>query len=293
MQMQSIADFILMWSTIAIIVLLAIAILADKYSETKASPHDSLKVITGGAQHIGAREQQQDAYAYFTKEDAEVIARLGVFAVLADGMGGFAMGQEASQLAIETFQSSYKGRAADESVSKALMRALQSANSEVFELAKENDLEWNVGTTLIAAVIQEGQLNWISVGDSRIFLYRGGMITQLTRDHIYANQLNEQVNAGELTIEEAHSHPERRLLTSYLGIPQLNEIDINRVPFTLQTGDWILLCSDGLYEELSVGLLVEAFLLTPEAAAKYIVKRIINEQKPYQDNATIVILAYQ
>ncbi|WP_424766535.1 PP2C family protein-serine/threonine phosphatase [Paenibacillus sp. sgz302251] len=250
-----------------------------------------IAVTPGNAQHIGTREEQQDAFCFSAHDDPEAIQRYGVLAILADGMGGLAMGGEAGRLAVQTMLREYTCKLADEPVTKALERALHQANKEVYELAKRHELEGSVGTTLIAAVIKEGMLHWISAGDSRIYLYREGQLIPLTRDHIYANRLYERVKAGELTREEAESHPERHLLTSYLGIPTLEEIDANHTGLRLQTGDWVLLCSDGLYDELSQSLLEEAARLTPQHAAEVILKHVIELQKPYQDNATIAILA--
>ncbi|MGM0883499.1 MAG: PP2C family protein-serine/threonine phosphatase [Bacillota bacterium] len=249
------------------------------------------EVITGNAQHIGAREEQQDSFSFSALDDPAVVKRYGILAVLADGMGGLAMGREASQLAVQAMLNEYTGKTAGEPVPVALERALHKANEEVYGLAKRHELEWSVGTTLIAAVIQEGQLYWISAGDSRIYLYRGGVLIPLTQDHVYANRLLERVKAGQMTREEAESHPERDLLTSYLGIPVLDEIDANRAPFALQAGDWVLLCSDGLYDDLSEQLLEEAVRLPPQHAAEFILQHVIAQQRQYQDNATIAILA--
>lgn len=250
-----------------------------------------IEVIKGNAQHIGAREEQQDFFSFSALDDPAAVKRYGNLAVLADGMGGLAMGREASELAVQAMLNEYTGKTAEEPVPVALERALHKANEEVYGLAKRHELEWSVGTTLIAAVIQEGRLYWISAGDSRIYLYRGGVLIQLTRDHVYANRLHERVKAGQMTREEAESHPERDLLTSYLGIPVLNEIDANRSPFALQSGDWILLCSDGLYDDLSEQLLEEAVRLPPQHAAEFILQHVITQQRLYQDNATIAILA--
>ncbi|CAM4038147.1 protein phosphatase 2C domain-containing protein [Paenibacillus alkaliterrae] len=294
----------IIWSTALLGALLAVFIIIGQQTnrsrasadwtealEDKSAGRNGIKLANGHAQHIGAREEQQDAFCFSAVDDSEAIDRYGVLAVLADGMGGFAMGREASRLAVQTQLLEYTAKSAEEPVPAALERALHQANKEVYELAKRHELEWSVGTTLIAAVIRQDQLYWISAGDSRIYLYRGGVLIPLTRDHVYANRLYERVKAGELTMEEAESHPERHLLTSYLGIPQLVEIDANQTPFRLHPGDWILLCSDGLYDELSEPLLEEAVHLSPQHAAEYIMRHVLALQKRYQDNATIMIFA--
>ncbi|MBD2868243.1 PP2C family protein-serine/threonine phosphatase [Paenibacillus arenilitoris] len=261
--------------------------MAVKQGASKAA----ISVMPGMTQHIGAREEQQDAYFVSAQDDPEILTRCGVLAVLADGMGGFEMGREAGQLAVKTMAREYMGKTAAESVPKALDRAMRQAGAAVYGLARRHGLEWSVGTTLIGAVVQAGRLYWCSVGDSRVYLYRRGELTQLTRDHVYANRLQARVERGEMTQAEAEWHPERHLLTSYLGIPELEEIDANDVPLSLEAGDWVLLCSDGLYDALSARLLEEASRLAPQQAAEWIVRHALSRRMPYQDNATIVILA--
>ncbi|MEV5029823.1 PP2C family protein-serine/threonine phosphatase [Paenibacillus sp. LPE1-1-1.1] len=251
----------------------------------------AIHVMTGSAQHIGEREEQQDAYCFSSFKDTEAIKRHGVLAVLADGMGGYEMGKEAGQLAALTMLDEYTKKKTEESVPRTLAEALQLANKAVYELALKHELEWCVGTTLAATVIHEDKLYWISAGDSRIYWYRGGRLLALTKDHIYANRLQEKVIAGELTQEEADTHPERHLLTSYLGIPRVTEMNANQIPIRLLAGDWVILCSDGLYDDLSVELLEDAMRYTPNEAAAFIVKHVLAQERPYQDNATIAILA--
>ncbi|MGO4369191.1 PP2C family serine/threonine-protein phosphatase [Paenibacillus sp. MCAF20] len=249
-----------------------------------------VQIVSGIAQHIGEREEQQDSYCFSELHDREAIQRRGVLAVLADGMGGLAMGGEAGQLAVQSMLQAYRNKADEESIPQALERAIHAANRDVYGLAIEHGLEWGVGTTLIAVVVSEDRLYWTSAGDSRIYLYREGTLRALTQDHTYAKQLDELVKAGLMTREEADTHPERMLLTSYLGIPELRELDRNWTPFHLQPEDWILLCSDGFYDGLTEPLMSEAAKLTPQLAAEYMVQRIIEEERPYQDNATVAIL---
>lgn len=250
----------------------------------------SIQVQLGFAQHIGEREEQQDAYCYSELEDSAEIKKQGVLAVLADGMGGYEMGKEAGQLASQTMLDEYRSQVAKLGVPGALAGALHTANKEVYELALAHGLEWSVGTTLIAVVIQEGRLYWISAGDSRIYLYRSGSLIPLTKDHVYGNWLQERVQAGELTQEEADTHPERHLLTSYLGIPIVTELDANELPLRVIAGDLVILCSDGLNEDLTEELLEEAMRLPPSEASAFIIAHVCAQKRPYQDNATIVVL---
>ncbi|MGO4545261.1 PP2C family serine/threonine-protein phosphatase [Paenibacillus sp. 2TAB23] len=255
-----------------------------------SSKFNSIQVQLGSAQHIGEREEQQDAYCYSELEDSAVIKKQGVLAVLADGMGGYEMGKEAGELASQTMLNEYRNHVDKFGVPGALAEAVHAANKAVYDLALAHELEWSVGTTLIAVVIQEGRLYWISAGDSRIYLYRSGSLIPLTKDHIYGNRLQELVNTGELTQEEADTHPERHLLTSYLGIPIVTELDANEVPLRVIAGDHVILCSDGLNEDLTEELLKEAVRLPPSQASAYIIAQVCAQNRPYQDNATIVVL---
>lgn len=265
---------------------------SDEQNANTGAATAAIKIITGYAQHIGEREEQQDSFGLADLANSFEIESKGVFAVLADGMGGYEMGKEAGELAVQTMLSEFASIAEEEdSIPRALEQSLHLANKAVYELALDHELEWSVGTTLIAVVMQEGQLHWISAGDSRIYLYRGGVLIPLTRDHVYANRLNELVLAGKLTQEDADSHPERHLLTSYLGIPRISEIDANQLPLQLTAGDWVLLCSDGLYDDITVPLLEEAMRQSPQDAAAFILEHVLAQQRPYQDNATIVIAA--
>ena len=117
-------------------------------------------------------------------------------------------------------------------------------------MARQAGLEGQTGSTLAAAVIKDDELYWVSVGDSRIYLYRRGEMTQLTTDHDYARELAREAALGNISPEEAATHPQRQALTSYLGLPFLSEIDRNEDPIILEPGDRILLCSDGLYKTI-------------------------------------------
>ncbi|WP_307473851.1 PP2C family protein-serine/threonine phosphatase [Paenibacillus harenae] len=290
-----------MWYMIlcsALFIVLIAALLSG--SRPPAAPQEEsarekvrMQIVPGSAQHIGEREEQQDAYCFSELDESEAVRKYGVLAVLADGMGGLAMGGEASHLAVQSMLRAYTMKADEEDIPQALERAIRMANRAVYELAMKHELEWGVGTTLTAVVVSEGRLYWTSAGDSRIYLYREGTLSALTKDHIYARRLDELVKAGHMTREEADSHPDRQLLTSYLGIPELQEIDSHATPYRLQPEDWILLCSDGLYEGLTEQVMYEAAKLPPQLAAEFIVRQVIAEGRPYQDNATIVIVNYR
>lgn len=251
-----------------------------------------VKIIPGNAQHIGVREEQQDAFGFSSLEDVEIVARNGVLAVVADGMGGLAMGKEASGIAVSTMLKAYTAKMPDESIPEALNRILLEANNAVLNMAKKSGLEGEVGTTLAAVVIYNNdELYWISAGDSRIYLYRGSYLTKLTKEHIYARELTNEVIKGNISREEALSHPDGNALTSYLGLPNLREVDRNIKPLALKPGDYIVLCSDGLYGALTEQEFSEAMNGNPQHIAELLVQKALSKNQNYQDNLTVAILA--
>ncbi|MSQ47755.1 MAG: serine/threonine-protein phosphatase [Deltaproteobacteria bacterium] len=202
-----------------------------------------MRMIPANAQHVGARHEQQDAFGFTDIDQATFVAHGGVLAVVADGMGGLEMGGPSSRCAVHTILTTYAAKSPEVPISEVLARALQHANASVLRLADEAGYRGGVGTTVVAAVIHKGELHWVAVGDSRLYLYRQGELTQLTSDHSFAVELDRAVERGDLTQEEANRHPERRSLTSYVGIPVLHAIEASPTPLLLQSGDRILLCA--------------------------------------------------
>jgi serine/threonine protein phosphatase PrpC len=148
------------------------------------------------------------------------------------------------------------------------------------------------GSTVVATIIHNGKLYWISVGDSRIYLIRNGAIIQLNTEHIYMMDLAERVAAGEMTWEEAQSDPQKNALTSYLGMGQLEKIDRNLQPMDLLAGDRILLMSDGIFGTLANEEILGAMSQYPHTSAEELQNRVLAKQKPNQDNLTAVVVQY-
>lgn len=249
-----------------------------------------MSVIPGNAQHIGSRLEQQDAFGFSDISDSAFVHKYGSAAVLADGMGGLAGGKEASQLAVQTFLDTYMAPAPVETINEKLLRACHAANTAVAGYAKQIDLEEGVGTTLIAAVVHENQLFWLSIGDSRIYLLQNGRLIQLTTDHVYARELDAKAELGEISQEDALCHPERNSLTSFIGLKEMGEVDYSVEAVPLFAGDRIILCSDGLYGSVSEEEMIMSCHLDTQAAAEKMVESALLKQKPHQDNATVAIL---
>jgi protein phosphatase len=248
-----------------------------------------MNLSVGNAQDIGAREEQQDAFAFSDWQNKKFRRHGGVLGVLADGMGGIAGGADASRTAVRTFLESYESKSTDESIPAALLRALNNANRAVLDLAKRENLE-EIGSTLVAAVAHDSSLYWISAGDSRLYLFHNDRFTRLNNDHVYANELNHKVAEGKISNGKAQDDPQRAALTSYLGLSDLPAVDRAIRPLALETGDSVLLCSDGVYNSVTESEMTAALRGAPQKACESLVQAALSKQKKNQDNLTAVSL---
>lgn len=242
------------------------------------------------AQHQGAREYQEDAFGLSDLEEDGRIPAKGYLAVLADGMGGLSYGHMASHTAVDTFLKEHSVRSHEESAASFLTRALRISNVSVFDKAYQDGEEVELGTTLVAALIEQNDLYWTSVGDSCVFHYREGKLEQLNQEHVYGNQLEEQVMKGEISREEAERHPEREHLTSYLGLPEIPEVDGNNDPLVLKTNDRIVLCSDGLSGVLTEMEMKDILDNCHHDPATEMIRQVLGKEARHQDNVTVIII---
>jgi len=160
---------------------------------------------------------------------------------VADGMGGHPGGEIASTVAISLIQAAFTGQSLDE-----LQAAVRAANRAIWDRASGNAELEGMGTTICAAgLVEDGELAIVNVGDSRFYVLRNGSLTQLTQDH---SVTAEAVRRGELSEQEALNHPHRGVLTRALGVAPDVELDSAIQP-TVE-GDRLLLCTDGLFNEV-------------------------------------------
>ena len=177
--------------------------------------------------------------------------------VVADGMGGQASGEAASQLAVReveefVIRSRSQGNRWPKKARRdltleqhRLLAAVTLANRRIHETAGASPEMKGMGTTLVGAILEGDHLAVANVGDSRLYRVRGGQIQQLTQDHSF---VEEQVRKGDLTREEAKGHLQKHILTRALGVQEKVKADLSLVE--LRPKDLILLCSDGLYHML-------------------------------------------
>ncbi len=167
------------------------------------------------------------------------------WAVVCDGMGGAAGGSVASQTAVkmisEKIASKYQHGMSDNSIKNLLTSVIENANSSIYEMSCAVDTLNGMGTTVVVAIVKENELYLAHAGDSRAYRVNDSGIQQLTRDH---SIVQDMVEHGELTEEQAKDHPRKNIITRALGVS--SDIESDYYQETLDEGDVIIICTDGL-----------------------------------------------
>lgn len=172
-------------------------------------------------------------------------------------------------------------------------------DARVHGLKSRDGRRLDAGTTVVAAVVsKDGMAEWMSVGDSRIYLLRGDRFKQLTRDQNYRCFLEDSLRRGEITQEYYDQETKGRMaeaLTSYLGIGNIKRIGKSRQEILLKPGDQLLLCSDGLYKSLSSDQ-IKAMLIDNQIDVRVSVRRLVDmalaKASKKQDNTTVILIQY-
>jgi serine/threonine protein phosphatase PrpC len=231
------------------------------------------------------RQNNEDSFGYWEPEDDRQFARKGRLAVVADGMGGYEGGQEASRLAVETLVASYRDYGGDDPQT-ALVEALQSAHEHIREYSFAHPELRGMGTTCTAAAIVQDALYFVHVGDTRLYLIREGHITKVTRDHSYVGRL---VESGIISPEEAEKHPQRNILTAALGTNPDLIMDSPGRPEPLYPEDVLLICTDGLWGQVRDPEILDA---VENKSAEQAGRELIDlaRERGGPDNITVEIL---
>lgn len=240
-----------------------------------------MKRFFAGSSDTGlVRSVNQDAYY----SDPE-----GRFFIVADGMGGHAGGQEASRIALETIKN-YLLQAwnSEQSSASLLEMAFQNANEAILKDQKEHPERSDMGTTGVVLIFREQDHSpWCGhIGDSRLYRLRGAHLQQVTEDHTWVAQA---MNKGILSPDAARVHPWRHVLSQCLGRVDMGDITVQ--PVDVQPGDRLLLCSDGLTEELSDTAILNNFrnIRAPGKAVMSLIDAA--KEKGGRDNITVVVVA--
>jgi len=243
----------------------------------------------GNAQHQGARNYQED-YFGFSDTSPAAIAERGLLAVLSDGMGGLQGGRETAVETVSDILGAFKFSDFRHGFYNNMSRTISDTSSKIF--SKYNSVKISTGCTLVSAYIYNDRLFWACVGDSRIYLVRGGRMYALNEDHDYLNQLLDKHIAGDCSLKKAMSDPQKDTLASFIGCKKL-KIDISTFGLKLQHNDNVLLCSDGIYNSLS-----ECEMLSyidgndPYAACDKMVQNVLLKGRPSQDNMTVMLVKF-
>ena len=211
---------------------------------------------TVGNSDIGRlRQNNEDAFRFGRIDDSVC------WAVVCDGMGGASGGQIASTVAADMvskkIEKCYNKSMSESSIENMLLSAITTANVTVYDRAIADEFLNGMGTTIVAAVIKNGHINVAHVGDSRAYLIRDGEIRQITKDHSLVQEMFDQ---GQLSRSELKNNNLRNIITRALGVSEGVEIEFNNAE--LGKGDVLLLCSDGLTNEVTDEQILSIFETT-------------------------------
>ncbi len=189
------------------------------------------------------RPHNEDRILFVRPPDSGQRQLKGYLGIVADGMGGHAAGEIASEMAVKIFSQSYYQSPARPQ--EAMAAAMLAANEAILKQAQRNRSLQGMGTTCTAVSVLEGTLHIGHIGDSRAYLIKDDQIYQLTKDHTYVQEL---LNHGKIDPFDALHHPQRNIISQALGTISGRHGDIFTSEMTLDKHDTLLLCSDGLYE---------------------------------------------
>ena len=228
------------------------------------------------------RKDNQDSSSF------SVISSSCVWAIVCDGMGGARGGKMASSLAVEhiteKLNREYRDDMSGDEIGDLLITAVEEANAVIFQKALNDPDLAGMGTTCDLAFIRGSSVHVVHVGDSRTYSIRGGKILQLTEDH---SVVQEMVNRGELTPEEAMNHPNKNLITRAIGVN--HEVHIDYIEAEFSYGDIILLCSDGLSNFVSKADMVK---IVHENRGIMLIDMLVETAKRHggHDNITVTVI---
>jgi serine/threonine protein phosphatase PrpC len=235
--------------------------------------------------HIGARKMNQDRMGYSFTRDALLL-------VLADGMGGHPRGEVAATVALQTISALFQQQANPyvKGPERFLEDACHAAHREIHRHAAAHGLPETPRTTIVACVVQHNTATWAHCGDSRLYWLRGGRILARTRDHSHIEKL---IDSGRVPASARDTHPDRNKLYNCLGAGAAPKVEVSGQA-SLEPGDVMLLCSDGLWAVLPEQELVASLSTGPVASAvPHLLRAALQRAGATSDNVTGLAIAWQ
>lgn len=243
---------------------------------------DMIRYDTAYCSILGARKDQQDSYKVLVQEDIS-------FAVVCDGLGGHKGGALASGLAVDMLTRSFNEQR-PEDIALFLADNARKINEAVYDLRCEDGSRMGAGSTIVCAIIEHNRLYRLSIGDSRIYLFRDSQLMQITVDHNYFMLLDHSLKSGRITQEEYEQECYKgNSLISVLGMEQPGMVDINTKPLELQDGDIVILMSDGLYKALDDEEIADCLQGDAKNCCERITERLQLVSQDSLDNTTFII----
>lgn len=236
-----------------------------------------------GLHNIGARPYQEDSMGAEELND-------GILAVVADGMGGLSGGDRVSQKIVYTMLE-YGKKLPPDQIDGVLETMVNGVNQEVNQMLGPDGL-YKSGSTLLAVLIRNHQFQWITVGDSRIYYYHQGRLSQLNQEHNVGQDMLIKATRGELSFEDARNAPKKGRVTSFIGMGTLKYVDKSCRSIKLEAGDRLLLMTDGVFNALPDQTILSVLANYPDVQmeATKLEQFVLQAGHPKQDNFTAIIL---
>jgi formylglycine-generating enzyme required for sulfatase activity/serine/threonine protein phosphatase PrpC len=240
-----------------------------------------------GSQIDGARDYQEDAFliTHLTDKNGNPAALV----IVADGMGGHAAGNVASNMAVQAISKHVAANYPSDDLADILHECVLKANKAIADTVKETPALAGMGCTLVAGLLQDGKLWWLSVGDSHMYVVRDKKLIKKNADHSYGGYLDAMAAKG--TPVEPEAGLARNMLMSAITGDELSLVDVSQEPFEMQKGDRILICSDGI-DTLSDGKIIQysEWSESPKECADALLTAVTEAKMPKQDNTTVVVV---
>ena len=258
---------------------------ADRSTDasTRYRPFQHFRLSIAQRTDVGRqRHHNEDNVAYIVPKNAMLQAKKGALFIVADGMGGHAAGEVASEMAVSSVSTLYY-QDNDSDIAASLLRSIKYTNAVIYQRAREQVEHNGMGTTCVAAVLLDDRVYIANVGDSRAYLVRRGWVRQISQDHSWVAQ---QVRTGVMTETEARTHQLRNMITRSLG--SLPQVEVDIFIEQVQEGDTLVLCSDGLSGMISdseIAQIVERY--SPQECVHHLIEQA--NAHGGMDNITVLV----